>query len=470
MLLMPLGPTYSLLVQNDPLHETKIVPDLAERWEVSPDGKTYTFYLRKGVNFHNGTPLTAADVKFSFERMVWPPKDIRSPRQSYYQALDRIELVDDYTIRMITKYPQASFLQMVAEPRAFIYSKSFVEAKGDMKKDDMGSGPFKFKEYMRGVSFKVVRNPDYFLKDRPYLDGIDRYIISDFAAVHAAFKAGKLDILVGYQQGMSPAERKALKERYPEVSIQEVVSPTARTMLLNVTRPPFNDVRARRAVSLALTREPFPIVVAQGDAMLGGYLPPGSFAMPLAELFQRPGYRQAKDQDLAEAKKLLAQAGYEPLKFNIIARDIPDYVGPALLVKDQLRRIGAEVKVEVLEDAAFFQREYAGDFDADSGGLAVAILDPDFYLPYGYATESPYNKGRYSNSKVDQLIKEQSQAMDLSQRVKLTKQIEEVLMEDVPTLPFFWKMYSTLFWPQVKNYQFFGLYLGAKMQDVWMAR
>ncbi|MDP2953624.1 MAG: ABC transporter substrate-binding protein, partial [Chloroflexota bacterium] len=255
MLLMPLGPTYSLLVQNDPLNETKIIPDLAERWEVSPDGKTYTFYLRKGVNFHNGTPLTAADVKFSFERMVWPPKDIRSPRQSYYQALDRIELVDDYTIRMTTKYPQASFLQMVAEPRAFIYSKPVIEAKGDMKKDVMGSGPFKFKEYMRGVSFKVVRNPDYFLKDRPYLDGIDRYIISDFAAVHAAFKAGKLDILVGYQQAMSPGERKALKERYPEVGVQEVVSPTARTMLLNVTRPPFNDVRVRRAVSLALTRE-----------------------------------------------------------------------------------------------------------------------------------------------------------------------------------------------------------------------
>ncbi|MDP2954144.1 MAG: ABC transporter substrate-binding protein, partial [Chloroflexota bacterium] len=160
-MLMALSPNYSLLVQFDPKEPEKVVPDLAERWEISPDGKVYTFYLRKGVRFHDGTPVTAKDVSFTFNNIVFPPKGVRSKHQAFFTALEKVEAVDDYTVRMTTKFPQASFISMVAIPFAFIYSNPYYQAKGDMRKNVMGSGPFKFKNYARGVSFEVERNSDY---------------------------------------------------------------------------------------------------------------------------------------------------------------------------------------------------------------------------------------------------------------------------------------------------------------------
>ncbi|MDP2952110.1 MAG: ABC transporter substrate-binding protein, partial [Chloroflexota bacterium] len=164
--LQPLNSIYSMLVQNDPQDETKIIPDLAERWEVSPDGKVYTFYLRKEVRFHDGQGLTSADVKVSIERFAWPPKGVISQMQGLFQGLDRIETPDPQTVVFVLKRPQASFLTIIAMPFFIVYPKHILDAKGDMKKDAVGTGPFKLKEYTRGVSFEQVRNPDYFVPGR----------------------------------------------------------------------------------------------------------------------------------------------------------------------------------------------------------------------------------------------------------------------------------------------------------------
>ncbi|MDP2952689.1 MAG: ABC transporter substrate-binding protein, partial [Chloroflexota bacterium] len=177
--LAPVAPAYSLLVQNDPADNSKIIPDLAERWEVSPDGKVYTFYIRKGVKFHDGKPATSADVKANFDRIIFPPKGVLSHRKDTLQSVEKLEAPDDYTVRFILKFPHAGFLQMVGNPYNSIFPKHVLEAKGDMKKDIVGTGPFKLKDFNRGVSFELVKNPDYFVPGRPYLDGITFYIIKD---------------------------------------------------------------------------------------------------------------------------------------------------------------------------------------------------------------------------------------------------------------------------------------------------
>ncbi|MDP2954237.1 MAG: ABC transporter substrate-binding protein, partial [Chloroflexota bacterium] len=470
LMLIPLSPNYSLLMQLDPKDPEKVIPDLAERWEVSPDGKTYTFYLRKGVKFHDGTPLTATDVKFTYDNIAFPPKGLRSYQQPFFEALDKVEVVDDYTVRMVTKYIQASFLQMVALPYNFIYSKRFYQAKGDMTKDVMGSGPYKLKSYDRGVAFEVVKNPDYFLKDRPYLDGITYYIIKDYAAINGALKTRRLDAVIGYNHNLSGPEREALKKEFPEMVIQEVPAATARTLVLNQTKKPWNDLRVRKAIALALDRDVFVKIPARGDGQVGSYVPPGIYAIPLEELLKRPGYRKPKDQDIAEAKRLLAEAGYGKLKFTIISRVLADYVGGAVVVKDQLTPLGMDIEIRPLEDGAYYEKVFAKDFDASLQGSAVPLTDPDLTLPKTYSTGSTGNYSSYSNPKVDELIVKQSQTMDLAERIKLVRQIEEILMEERPMEPFYWRTYSSLWWPYLKNYEFHGLYHGHKMEEVWLAR
>ncbi|MDP2952520.1 MAG: ABC transporter substrate-binding protein, partial [Chloroflexota bacterium] len=188
----PMAPVYSLLVRSDPKDINKVGPDLAERWDVSPDGKVYTFFLRRGVKWHDGTPLSSADVKASFDRIVSPPKGVLSQRQAYFDAVDKIETPDGFTVRFLLKRPQAAFPAIVAVPFNAVFPKAILDQKGDMKKDIMGSGPFRFKEYIRGVQFEVEKNPDYFLPGLPYLDGVVRYIIPDSAAAKGAFVTGRL--------------------------------------------------------------------------------------------------------------------------------------------------------------------------------------------------------------------------------------------------------------------------------------
>ncbi len=163
------SPAYNQLVIYDPLEPTKVKPDLATSWQVSPDGKTYTFQLAKDVKFHNGNALTAADAKFSLERVMSPPKGIRSPRQGAYSIVERVEAPDDATLRVVLKQPAPSLIMNLAVGYMAVYDKEFAETKGQnaFEKEVMGSGPFRFKEYIRGVSMEVERNKEYWVKDRP---------------------------------------------------------------------------------------------------------------------------------------------------------------------------------------------------------------------------------------------------------------------------------------------------------------
>ena len=189
----PISPHYSLLLKFDPENYPKIIGDLAESWTVSGDQKTYTFKIHKGVKFHDGSILTARDVKASYDKIIFPPPGVVSLRKTLYSAVEKVEVPDDYTVVFRLKWPSASFLGSLASPFNYIY-KADILAKDPnwYEKNIMGTGPFKFVEHVAGSHWVGKRNEDYFVKGRPYLDGYRAIFIKDTGARVAAVRGGRV--------------------------------------------------------------------------------------------------------------------------------------------------------------------------------------------------------------------------------------------------------------------------------------
>src|SRR5215470_7771634 len=180
------APCYSTLLQIDPYDYPKVIGDVASEWKIAPDGLTYTFKLRPGIKFHDGSMLTASDVKATYDKIVFPPAGVRSVRKTHYTAVKSVEAPDASTVVFHLKFPSASLLDNLASPWNVIYPKKYLDKDPNyFKANVVGSGPFKFKHYTRGATFEGERNPDYFVKDRPYLDGY-KFFISPETSVRAA--------------------------------------------------------------------------------------------------------------------------------------------------------------------------------------------------------------------------------------------------------------------------------------------
>ncbi|MBI2906023.1 MAG: ABC transporter substrate-binding protein [Chloroflexi bacterium] len=268
------GPIYNGIVQADPMDTTKIVPDLAERWEVSADKLAYIFHLRKGVKFHDGASFTSGDAKYALERIKNPPRGTKSPRQDYLKAISRIETPDDYTLRIIVSYPSASFLPMLANPWMLVVPKHIVEREGDMKRLAVGTGPFTFKTLTRGVSSRVVKNADYFIKGRPYLDEVVHYIVPDPFTRFAALRAGNV-LLIRGTPGIPEAQAKVIETTMADkIVVQRGPHALNQGIGLQTKRPPFTDIRVRQAIAYALDPERAIRLNVDGAGVVGGILPP----------------------------------------------------------------------------------------------------------------------------------------------------------------------------------------------------
>ena len=346
-LIHPFAPFYSTLLRVDPTDPsgTKPVGDLAESWTVSKDGLTYTFKLRQGVKFHDGSEMTSTDVKASYDKIVFPPAGVGSSRKGQYRSVEAVEAPDPYTVRFRLKWPESSFLLALSSPYNFIY-KADILAKDIhwYEKNVMGTGPFKFVEHVKGSHVVGKKNPDYWDKGKPYLDGFRAVFVASSSAQVAMIRGERGHIQF---RGFSPAERDSLVQALGnKITVQESPWDCILMGVINHEKKPFDDKRVRRALTLALDRYEGSKAlsrIAIVKEVAGVQVPGTPYATPPAELEKLAGYGRDINAARAEARRLLKEAGAEGLSFTFKNRGIPmPYEPLAIWMIDQWRQIGAQ--------------------------------------------------------------------------------------------------------------------------------
>src|SRR5256714_248636 len=399
------APFYSVLVRvnpENPSSTTDFVCDLCtEMPKPTDDGKTYTFKIRDGVKFHDGSPLTAADVVASWNRIVDPPEGVTSARQAYYAMVDKIEAADPTTVVFRLKYATTAFLPALADPFAYIYKKAILDKDQHWyEKNILGSGPFKFVRYETGQSVTGERNPDYYHKGLPYLDG--------FTAIYAPKLATRVDAIRADRAAMEfrsepPSARDQLvKELGDQIAVQESDWNCGNLLTYNHKRKPFDDARVRRALSLAIDQwkgAPALSKIAIVRTVAGIVFPGSPLAATKEELQQLAGFWPDIEKSRVEAKRLLKEAGAENLSFEMLNRDVDQpfkYIGT--FVVDEWSKIGLKVTQKVVPTGPWFDGMRTGNFDvtmeANCQSVVNPVLDVGKYLPHTVFTE---NYGGYED-------------------------------------------------------------------------
>ena len=461
---------YNGLLQFDPLDNTKIVGDLAKSWKFSGDGRTITFKLHEGVKWHDGKPFTAEDVLYTLRRTKDPPKGITSPRKIQFASIEKMEAPDANTFVLTTKVPNPSILGVLAQGWTVILPKHVMEAKGGMKKDVVGTGPFKFKKYIRGTSYEVVKNPDYFIKGRPYLDGIKWYVVPDMSAYVVAFKTHQINLLAGIPN-IYKSHVEEIKAAVKGVQVQTEQLVVQNVLWMNTEKKPWDDIRVRKAAWLAVDRQAANTVLAEGDGSHGLMLAPeGKWGLPTAEIMKLPGYRQPKGEDLAEAKKLMAEAGYAAGVDVVMDSRVGDTdERRATFLKDQLGKIGIRAKIQLNELAKMYQIINAYTYNCVAYPNALAIDDPDDCFSRYWLPGALWNRARLKDPKLDEMHAKQSQTVDVAQRKKLVRELEDYVIAQYPAVVLYWTTQYGCAWPEVKNWKLgYGIYNNLKYQDVWL--
>jgi peptide/nickel transport system substrate-binding protein len=472
--LQPVAPLYSTLLQIDPYSYPNVIGDAASEWKISPDGLTYTFKIRPGIRFHDGSPLTAADVKATYDKIVFPPDGVRSIRKSFYAAVESIEAPDPSTAVFKLKYPSASLLSGLASPWNVIYPKKYLDKDPNYFKNNvMGSGPFKFKSYTRASTFEGERNPDYFVKDRPYLDGYKFFVSTETSVRAAAIRSGRAYIEF---RDLPNTEVEAIKKHLGDkVVVQTTPFVIQFGIAINNTVKPFTDVRVRKALTLGIDRYTGGKVLYNltGLKDAGAHTRPGTeWAIPAAELEKFPGFWRDAEKSRAEAKRLLAEAGY-PNGFKVVLKNrnikLP-YQDWAVYVIQEWRKIGIEAEHRPLETATWYaDGRDKGNFELMIYPAGAYIDDPDQLL-YQYITGSPSNWGRFSNPAIDDLYSRQSRTLDPVERRKLVIEMQKLILENAYHLPGLWWSRNVVHWAKVKNWIAPpSHFTNQKLQDVWLA-
>ncbi|MBI2910239.1 MAG: ABC transporter substrate-binding protein [Chloroflexi bacterium] len=465
---------YSGLTQFNPQNPEEVIGDLARSWEVAKDGLTYTFRFHENVKFHDGSAFTAEDARFSFERMMNPPRGILSPRRAELSAIGTAEAADKDTLKFILKQPAAALLNVLSQGYIVIYSKAFVEKKGHMKNDIMGTGPYKLKSYAANISLEYVKNPDYFVKGRPYLDGITFYIIRDTGTRLAAFRSGRVKLTGPGESGPAPSGAETIKRTLPQAVIMPYPANSFGNFILNTTEKPWNDIRARKAVHLAIDRQKAIDVLGEGFGEIGTNMP-GEWGIPKRELEKMPGWRQPKDADIAEAKRLLAEAGYpDGVALKSLVRAERTFEQLSTYVADQLAKIGIKLELDVKELAVRQKLVNEGAFNSHATMNSLPYPDPENLVRLWAAPAGAdwgMNWARLRDDKIFDLLDKQSRALDPAERKKLVRELD-LRMIEVATRPVvWWKQYIVALWPEVKGYgKRNSNYSFERYQDIWLAK
>ncbi len=470
----PVLPHYSLLLKIDAENYPKIAGDLAESWVAAPDGSSYTFKLHRNVKFHDGSPLTSADVKASYERIIRPPAGVTSVRKSYYEDFGDIETPDDHTIVFKMKNKIAGVLELLASPFNCIYSAAKLAKGGEYPaREIMGSGAFEYVDHVRGSHWTAKRFDGFFKKDLPYLDGFKAFFVKSPAVVPGLI-GGQFDAEFRFR---TPPERDRLVERMGDkVNVYETALIAGNIIIFNTKRKPFDDIRVRQALSHAIDRwtggEQLGKVSSQ--RFTGGVNRPGSLmAIPEAELVKLPGYWKDGQAAKAEAQRLLKEAGHEGLSFKFLNRaGIESYTAGGIYTIDQWRRIGVNATHEQLETKLYLDNLAKGNFDVAMEFISDYLDDPtQNFVKFLSKAASPLGYSGHEDTRIDELYDRQRRELDPAKRTMIARELDAYVLTTAYSVPFLWTNRIVVMPKVVRGWHFTPThYLSQDLADVWLDR
>jgi len=407
--------------------KTNLVPALAEKWEIQNGGRTYVFHLRAGVKFHNGQAMTADDVKYSIDRVLDPRT--ASPWRSWFDLVQEVRIVDPLTIQVNLKDPYPGLLGSFAGMRASGIMPKGLAERENLKIKATGTGPFKLVEFVPQDHITYARNPDYWDKPLPYLDGMVFKVLTEDNARVAALRAGQIQY--SYLEPQGAEQVKGI----PGITVLK--SPNAWVSLhyINVSRKPLSDARVRKAIRMAVDTNEVIQKAVFGQGVPSGPVPTGYgdwYLDPKALPYLRP--------DVEGAKKLLAEAGYATgFKIEIkCSPQYPEFVATTLVVQESLRKIGVDVQV-VQQEWGTFVRDHNTELQTKGreGGEIFASAntfrpDPDGYIYPYFHSAGTINDGGFSDPALDPLMRQARSIANHDQRKSLYRQIQRALLEESP--------------------------------------
>ena len=427
-------------------------PDVAERWEMLDD-TTYVFHLQKGVKWHNKPPvngreLVAEDVQFTFDRFL---TDQGNQLRELLEPVERVEVVDRYTVKLLLKEPFVWLLDVLARPQAmWIIAPEVVHQYGDLKLPEtaIGTGPFLLERYEPNVKAVFKRHPEYFRTGLPWVDGVEWLVINDDSTRLAMYRTGQLDML-----GVRQPDLDALKQSHPHYLYQDYLSNVASALFMRTDQPPFHDVRVRRAISHALDRQGLIEAVAiRGEPTPA--VPRGltEWSLPLDQLGAGARYYQ---YDPPEAKRLLAEAGI-PQGFQTqltatggFGRDVLDAVQ---LVQRQLKDVGIEAALRRQEYGAYVATTRLGKFEGMVYAPFTLAWEPHTTLYAAYSPDQPLNAGHVNDPQLTAMLKEQQRTKALEAHKQLIFAIQRYEAEQQYYVYTYSAMNTVSWQPDVKHF------------------
>lgn len=499
--------TYRAEVKNKGEKLIDVVPDLAEKWDISEDGKTYTFHLRQGVKFHNGRELTSDDVKYSIERLANPANaskglwtldavplegmkkyldDLKAEKKDAH--LEGIKIIDKYTVQLKLEKMIPFALHVLAMPYYFIVPKEEVAKWGkEFNTHPVGTGPYMFKEWKRGKSLSLVKNPNYFEKGLPYIDRLEYEIVPNDSVRFGRFTNGQLDFIDNSSIPSSRFESLINDGKYSKLGAfkirsMPVIEDLSQSLIMkkpilsteylgmNVDKEPFNDKRVRKAMNYAVDKQKIVDKIYAGKRTVArGVLPPGFPAFNDKSTVPYP-------YDPDKAKKLFEEAGWtdsdgdgildkngKKLSLSLWYNQKEALALLCSSVQSDLRYIGVDVELNSLQWASYIQKVKQGEAAFFRFGWSADYPDPDNFLWTLFSTK---NKGQdnatnYSNPAVDKMLDEARTTKEWSKREKLYQTAEKIIVDEAPWIFLENEVQYKIVQPNIK-----GLYIHPLLQNV----
>jgi len=474
----PQSPMYDTLIRRHPKDGQTIIPDLAQRWEISPDGKKYTFHLRRGVKFHDGAELTADDVKATYERIARPPQGIVIPRTPLFATVGDIVVLDPHRIefRMTEPRPKAYMLGAFASGwNIIVRKKTLDDNQGNLRQvmNYPGTGPFKHVSRQDKEVWIQERNPSYWNKGLPLVDRLEIYHLPPFSPeLGSSFLSGKID----YARLLDPVSWRKAKEM-PGVTAAAFNQSVIQAFWTNMQKnKALADPRVRRAIHLAMDRPTLVEVVKDTAPMqVGGFVYPfHETSTPRAELEKKLGYQKDIKPAVQEARRLMKEAGYAGglRGLDFVVRDIASFKLWSVAIQAMLKEhLNIESNLRVVQTSVWFDEAKAGNFDLAISAIVSSLMDPSDIFSAWYGKDGPQNYSRWTNPAFHDLASQIERELDDSKRKTMVRKAEDILEQDPPLIPVAYEQIYDAWYNRVHGQNpstYFGIYDVVRWDNVWL--